>query len=92
MQYNTLPNIEDLHLTMETGLHHLDENPSLSSNHFNTNEINLPNLRTLQLRQVSMNNVIVLIQNVKSMCQLQSFILVNSFVKGNNIQIINDYR
>ena len=90
MQYSTLPNIEDLHLTMETGiypLHQLDENPSysrLSSNHFNTTGINLPNLRTLQLRQVSMDNVIVLILNVKSMCQLESFILVNSFIKGNN--------
>jgi len=88
MQYNTLPHIEDLHVTMETGIytsHQLDnwyENASYSilcPNDLNTTGANL---RRLQLRQVAISNVIVLIQHVKSMCQLESLILVNCNVKG----------
>jgi hypothetical protein len=91
MQYNTLPHIEDLHVTMETGIytsHQLDnwyENGPCSilcPNDMNTTGANLPHLRTLQLRQVAISNVIVLIQHVKSMCQLESLILVNCNVKG----------
>jgi len=99
MQYNTLPYIEDLHVTMETGIntsHQLDncyENASHSilcpNNLNNTTRVNnLPNLRTLQLRQVAISNVIVLIEHVKSMCQLESLILVNCYVKDNNELIV----
>ena len=91
MQCNTLPLIKDLHVTMETGLytsHQLDsrlENApcsTLSLNDLNTTRVNLQHLRRLQLRQVAINNVIILIQHVKSMCRLESLILVNCNVKG----------
>ncbi|CAF4015693.1 unnamed protein product [Rotaria sp. Silwood1] len=97
MQCNTLPHIEDLHVTMETGIytsHQLDnwyENAPCSilcPNDLNTIGANLPHLRTLQLRQVDITNVIVLIQHVKSMCQLESLILVNCNVKDNNELIV----
>ncbi|UJR29379.1 hypothetical protein I4U23_010591 [Adineta vaga] len=93
MQCNTLPHIEDLHVTMETGvytsyqLRDRYENLSCSTlcfNDLNTNEANLPHLRTLQLRQLAMSNIIVLIQHVKSMCQLESLILVNCDVIDKN--------
>ena len=91
MQCNTLPHIKDLHVTLETGIytsHQLDNwcknapDSILCSNDLNTTGANLPNLRTLQLRQIAMSNIIVLIQHVKSMCQLESLILVNCNVKG----------
>ncbi|CAM4865761.1 unnamed protein product [Rotaria socialis] len=97
MQCNTLPHIEDLHVTMETGIytsHQLDnryENAPCSTlclNDLNTTGANLPHLRTLQLRQVDITNVIVLIQHVKSMCQLESLILVNCNVKDKNELIV----
>ncbi|CAF3913366.1 unnamed protein product, partial [Rotaria sp. Silwood1] len=97
MQCNTLPHIEDLHVTMETGIytsHQLDnwyKNAPCSilcPNDLNTTGANLPHLRTLQLRQVDITNVIVLIQHVKSMCQLESLILVNCNVKDNNELIV----
>ncbi|CAF1403453.1 unnamed protein product [Adineta ricciae] len=78
---------------METGIYNsyqLDsryENaycPILCPDVLNTTEANLPHLRTLQLRQIAMNNVIVLIQHVKSMCQLKSLILINCNVKDKN--------
>jgi hypothetical protein len=100
MQCNTLPQVEDLHVTMETGIytsHQLDnryENAPCSIlcfDNLNITGVNLPHLRTLQLRQIAISNVIVLIQHVKSICQLESFILVNCNVKGEKIEIINIY-
>ncbi|CAF2123354.1 unnamed protein product [Rotaria magnacalcarata] len=55
---------------------------------FNINRTSLVYLRTLQLRQVAMTNVIALIQHVKSMSQLESLILVNCNVKDKNELIV----
>ena len=90
MQYNTLPHIEDLHVTMETGIYpsHQLDNCYENASHSILCPNNLPYLRRLQLRQVAISNVIVLIQHVKSMCQLQSLILVNCYVKDKNELIV----
>lgn len=91
MQGDTLPRIEHLHLTMENGIytsHQLYngyEDTScltLCPNDFNRSRASLVHLRTLQLRQVAITNVIVLIEHVKSMSQLKSLILVDCNVKG----------
>jgi hypothetical protein len=87
MHCNTLPHIEHLDITMETGRYNSYQlrNPYgnvLPSNDLTTTGIDLPYLRTLQLRQVTISNVIVLLQHTKSMNQLESLILVNCDVKG----------
>jgi hypothetical protein len=87
MHCNTLPHVEHLHITMETARYNLYQlrNPYgdvLPSNDLITTGIDLPYLRTLQLRQVTISNVIVLLQHTKSMNQLESLILVNCDVKG----------
>lgn len=94
LQSETLPRIEDLHLTVENGLYRSDQSHSgyenqsclrLSPNDFlNRSESTLVNLRILQLRQMDLINVIVLIEHVKSMSQLQSLILVNCHVQSMN--------
>ena len=86
MHYNTLPHIEDLHVTMETGIYtsHQLDNYYENASHSILCPRNLPNLRRLQLRQAAISNVIVLIQYVKSMCQLESLILMNCYVKDKN--------
>lgn len=88
MQCHTLPRIEHLHLTMENGLHQSPngyENASslrFSSNHFHQSQSSRMNLRTLFLRQIDMSDVIQLIENVESISQLQSFVLVNCHVQS----------
>ncbi|UJR07962.1 hypothetical protein I4U23_012241 [Adineta vaga] len=91
MQCNTLPHIEDLHVTMETGIYTSYQlnnwykngaSSILCPEDLNITGVNLPHLRRLQLGQIAISNVIVLIQHVKSMCQLESLILVNCNVKG----------
>ncbi|CAF2958401.1 unnamed protein product [Rotaria sp. Silwood2] len=97
MQYDTLPRIEHLHITMENGiytsykLHNEYEDTScltLCSKDFNISRSSLTHLRTLQLRQVAITNVIVLIQHVKSMSQIESLILMNCNVKDRNELIV----
>ncbi|CAF3776891.1 unnamed protein product [Rotaria sp. Silwood1] len=55
---------------------------------FNISRASLTHLRTLQLRQVAITNVIVLIQHVKSMNQVESLILMNCNVKDKNELIV----
>jgi hypothetical protein len=91
MQRGTLPRIEYLHVTLENSpcvspqLRHRYGNltPSkLCSKDFNSNRTDLTHLRTLHLQQVSISDVIVLIQNLASMSQVVSLILVNCNAKG----------
>ncbi|CAF1510539.1 unnamed protein product [Rotaria sp. Silwood1] len=97
MQYDTLPRIEHLHITMENGiytshkLHNEYKDTScltLCPKDFNISRASLTHLRTLQLRQVAITNVIVLIQHVKSMSQIESLILINCNVKDKNELIV----
>ncbi|CAF4307506.1 unnamed protein product [Rotaria sp. Silwood2] len=97
MQYDTLPRIEHLHITMENGiytshkLHNEYEDTScltLCPKDFNISRASLTHLRTLQLRQVAITNVIVLIQHVKSISQVESLILMNCNVKDKNELIV----
>ena len=91
MQRDTLPRIEHLHVTLEKTLCPLDQYPkrykdwaysTLCPKDFNSSRADLPHLRTLHLQQVSISDVIVLIQNLRSMSQVVSLILVNCNVKG----------
>jgi len=91
MQRGTLPRIEYLHVSLENSpcvspqLRHRYGNltPStLCSKDFNSNRTDLTHLRTLHLQQMSISDVIVLIQNLASMRQVVSLILVNCNAKG----------
>lgn len=91
MQRGTLPRIEYLHVTLEQSpcFSHLSCNryedlncSTLCPKDFNSNRIDMTHLRTLHLQQVSISNVIVLIQNLTSMSQVVSLILVNCNAKG----------
>ena len=103
MQCQTLPRIKHLHLTMENefDISHQSRNgyENLSSlkyspENFRQSQSSLVNLRTLQLRQVDMTNVLLLIEHVESISRLQTFILINSHVQSmtceENIQMIDD--
>ena len=86
-----LPRIEYLHVTLERSIrysHQFDKRYDdsyysiLCANDFNSYRSRLPHLRTLHLQQMSLSNVIVLMQHLPSMNQLESLILVNCNVKG----------
>ncbi len=88
VQCDTLPCIKHLDVTLEKTidnthqLYNRYEDSSLYPKYFITSRASLPHLRTLQLRQVSITNVIILIEYLRSMSQVESLILVNCNVKG----------
>jgi hypothetical protein len=91
IQCDTLPRIEYLHVTLEDLAHisyqlcNRSEYSSCSTlcpKDFSSSQAHLPYLRILHLQQVSISDVIILIQYLSSMSQLESLILVNCDVKG----------
>jgi hypothetical protein len=92
MQRNTLPRIEYLHITLEQlrcfshlcrcDLHKDLTCSTLCPKDFNLKQADMTYLRTLHLQQTSIGDIIVLIQNLTSMSQVVSLILVNCSAKG----------
>ena len=91
VQHGTLPRVKHLHVTLEESIpkwnlstRQLEESSCLTlcPNDFHSSRSDLPYLRTFHLQQVSMSNIIVLIQHLSSMARLESLTVVNSNVKG----------
>ncbi|CAF1444827.1 unnamed protein product [Adineta ricciae] len=90
IQHCSLPRVQYLHVTVEKSFRKWNERTrqyeelpcyKLCSNDFHSSLFDLPDLRTFHLQQVSMSDIIVLIQHLASIVRLESLTVVNSNVK-----------
>ena len=86
-----LPSVQQLHVTLEgsqvdwdwrTGRAKKFSRFRLCPEDFHPTRSDLPHLRIFHLQQVSLSDIIVLIENFPSMARLKSLTVVNSNVKG----------